>query len=166
MYFAGAGGTMWHIDNVDSNTPSAPVREVFYTSLANYNANATAYNGTVFVNTPITADSAGNIYFGFRVQGMAPAPLSTPQSGIARIDSNGNGIYVLAGTAANDGLIDQDSHNLAPALSNDESIVYVGVKASSNPNHSYLLGLNSTTLATVHSVFLRDLAMAAGLDNR
>ena len=40
MYYAGAGGTIWHIDNPDSNTPGAPVREVFYTSLAGYNANA------------------------------------------------------------------------------------------------------------------------------
>ena len=86
-----------------------------------YNANAAAYNNTIFVNTPITADSAGNIYFGFRVQGTAPAPLNTSQSGFARIDSNGNGIHVLAGAAANDILIDRDSHNLAPALSNDES---------------------------------------------
>ena len=156
MYFAGAGGTIWHIDNVDSNTPGAPVREVFYTSLATYNANAAAYNSTIFVNTPITADSAGNIYFGFRVQGTAPAPLNTSQSGFARIDSNGNGIHVLAGSAANDILIDRDSHNLAPALSNDESTLYVAVKSSTNPNHCYLLGLNSTTLATRHSVFLRD----------
>ncbi len=156
MYFAGAGGTIWHIDNVDSNTPGAPVREVFYASLASYNANAAAYNSTIFVNTPITADSAGNIYFGFRVQGTAPAPLNTSQSGVARIDSNGNGIHVLAGSAANDVLIDRDSHNLAPALSNDESTVYVAVKSSTDPNHCFLLGLNSTTLATTHSVFLRD----------
>ena len=56
MYFAGAGGTIWHIDNVDSNTPGPPVREVFYTSIAAYNANASAYNNSIFVNTPITAD--------------------------------------------------------------------------------------------------------------
>src|SRR6202008_3937987 len=69
MYFAGAGGTIFHIDNIDSNPPSAPVREVFYTSLANYNANAAAFNSTIFVNTPITSDAGGNIFFGFRVQG-------------------------------------------------------------------------------------------------
>ena len=73
LYFAGAGGTMFHIDNIDSNSPGAPVREVFYTSLANYNANAAAFNNTVFVNTPITADSTGNIFFGFRVR--RPRPL-------------------------------------------------------------------------------------------
>jgi hypothetical protein len=68
LYFAGAGGTMFHIDNIDSNSPTAPVREVFYTSLSGYIANQAGFNNTIFVNTPITADSAGNIFFGFRVQ--------------------------------------------------------------------------------------------------
>ena len=72
IYFAGAGGTMWHIDNIDSNSPTTPVREVFYTTLFAYNANATAFNNTIFVNTPITALSR-NIFFGFRVQGVAPS---------------------------------------------------------------------------------------------
>lgn len=152
MYYAGAGGTIWHIDNPDSNTPGPPVREVFYTSLTAYNANAAAYNSTVFVNSPITADAAGNIYFGFRVQGTAPAPLNT-QSGFARIDTNGNGTFVFAGTAAGDNAINQVSHNLAPALSNDGNTLYVVAKGSAN---SKLLGLDPTTLATKYSVFLRD----------
>ena len=156
MYYAGAGGTIWHIDNPDSNTPGTPVREVFYTSLSNYNANASAFNSTIFVNTPLTADANGNIYFGFRVQGTAPAPLNTTQSGIARIDSNGNGTYVLAGTAANDVAINRVSHNVAPALSNDGTTLYVVVKWSTNSSYGYLLGLNPTTLATKYSVFLRD----------
>ena len=156
LYYAGAGGTIWHIDNPDSNSPGAPVREVFYTSLANYNANAAAYNATIFVNTPITADSHGNIYFGFRVQGTAPAPLNTTQSGFARIDTSGTGIFVLAAAAAGDGAIQRDSHNVAPALSSDETTVYVAVKWSTNNRYCYLLGLDTTTLQTKFSVFLRD----------
>jgi hypothetical protein len=156
MFYAGAGGTVWHIDNPDSNSPSAPVRHVFYTSLSNYNINAAGYNNTIFVNTPITADSNGNIYFGFRVQGTAPAPLNTMQSGYARIDANGDGSFVLAGAAANDGLIERDSHNAAPALSNDGATLYVVVKWATNARYCYLLGLNSTTLQTKFSVFLRD----------
>jgi len=153
MYYAGAGGTIWHIDNPDSNAPGPPVREVFYTSLAGYNANAAAYNSAIFVNTPITADAAGNIYFGFRVQGTAPAPLNTTQSGFARIDTSGNGAFVLAGAAAGDNAINQVSHNLAPALSNDGNTLYVVAKGSAN---SKLLGLDPTTLATKYSVSLRD----------
>jgi len=153
MYYAGAGGTIWHIDNPDSNPPSSSVREVFYTDSATYNLNAAAYNSTIFVNTPITADAAGNIYFGFRVQGSAPAPLNTTQSGFARIDTNGNGTFVLAGTAANDSAINQVSHNLAPALSNDGNTLYVVARGSAN---SKLLGLDPATLETKYSVFLRD----------
>lgn len=156
MYYAGAGGSIWHIDNPDSDTPGPPAREVFYTSLAAYNSNAAAYNSTIFVNTPITADAAGNIYFGFRVEGTAPAPLNTSQSGVARIDSSGNGTYVLAGAAANDVAITRVSHNVAPALSNDGSTLYVVVKWATNRNYGYLLGLNPTTLATRYSVFLKD----------
>jgi hypothetical protein len=153
LYYPGAGGTIWHVDSPDSNTPGAPVREVFYTSLANYNANAAAFNATVF--TPITADSAGNIYFGFRVQGSAPAPLSTTQSGYARIDKNGVATYVLAGNAANDVSATLDSHNAAPALSNDETTLYVVVKAPGSTG-GHLLGLDLTTLATRYNALLRD----------
>jgi len=153
MYYAGAGGTIWHIDNPDSNTPGPPIREVFYTSLAAYSANAAAYNSSIFINTPITADAAGNIYFGFRVQGTAPAPLNTTQSGFARMDTAGSGTFVLAGAAAGDNAINQVSHNLAPALSNDGSTLYVVARGSAN---SKLLGLDPTTLATKYSVSLRD----------
>ena len=157
LYYAGAGGTMLHVDNIDSNSPSAPVRDVFYTTLANYTANQANFNNTVFINTPITADTAGNIFFGFRVQGAAPAPLSTTQSGLARISSTGTGTFVLASVAAgNDAQIDRDSHNAGPALSNDETSIYFPVKSSTNVFYSYLVELNSTTLTTKNRVFLRD----------
>lgn len=152
MYYAGLGGTIWHIDNPDSNNPGAPVREVFYASLAEYNANAAGYNSTIFVNGPITADAAGNIYFGFRVLGTPPAPLDTLQSGFARIDPSGHGTYVLASVAAGDNAINQVSHNVAPALSNDGSTLYV-IARGANPK---LLGLDPTTLVTKYSVLLRD----------
>ena len=128
---------------------------MFYTSLANYTANAAGYNSTIFINTPMTADSNGNVFFGFRVEGTAPAPLSTSQSGFARIDPNGNGTYVLAGTAANDATIRRDSHNSAPALSHDETTLYVVAKGTSS-SAGYLLGLDSTTLLPKYRVFLRD----------
>jgi hypothetical protein len=156
LYYPGAGGTVYYIDNVDSAGHGAPVQQVFYTTLAGYQANAAGFNSTVFINTPITADSNGNIFFGFRTQGTAPAPLSTTQSGFARIDPSGNAIYVLAGTAANDATISRDTHNSAPALSNDQTTVYVAVKATSTETYGYLLGLDSTTLATKFKVFLKD----------
>ena len=85
LYYAGAGGTILYITNPDSATPGTPVRQVFYTTLSDYQTRAASFNSTVFINTPLTADSNGDIFFGFRVQGTAPSPLST-QDGIARID--------------------------------------------------------------------------------
>ena len=157
LYYPGAGGTVYYIDNVDSVGHGAPVQQVFYTTLANYQANAANFNSTVFIDTPITADTSGNVFFGFRVQGTAPAPLNTTQSGYARIDPNGNATYVLAGTAAGDASIGFDSHNAAPAISNDQTTVYVVVKsATADSSYGYLLGLDATTLATKYKVFLKD----------
>lgn len=156
LYYPGNGGTIYYIDNPDSVSHGAPVQQVFYTTLANYQANASGFNSTVFINTPITPDSSGNVFFGFRVQGTAPAPLNTTQSGFARIDPNGNATFVLAGTAANDSTIGRDTHNSAPALSNDGTTVYVVVKGASSDTYGYLLGLDSTTLATKFKVFLKD----------
>jgi hypothetical protein len=155
LAFAGAGGTIWYVDNPDAiHTDADRVHVAFY-GLANYTANPSGFNSTVWVDTPITGDSQGNIYFGFRVQNTAPAPLTTTQSGYARIALNGAATYALAGNAAGDSNVFHDSHNLAPALSNDESTIYIGVKGSSR-DYSYLLGLDSTTLATKYKVFLTD----------
>jgi hypothetical protein len=156
LYYPGAGGAVYYINKVDSAGHGAPVQQVFYTSLANYQANASAFNSTVFIDTPITADSSGNVFFGFRVSGTAPAPLNTTQSGYARIDPSGVGTYVLAGTAAGDANIGSDTHNCAPALSNDQSTVYVAVKSSSTESYGYLLGLDATNLTTKFKVFLKD----------
>jgi hypothetical protein len=155
LYYAGRGGTVYYIDNPDSAAHGPPVQQVFYTDPATYLANASAYNSTIFINTPLTADSNGNVFFGFRVQGTAPAPLNSNASGFARIDPTGNGTYILTRAAANDNSINWDSHNSAPALSNDETTLYVLAKSSSN-EQGYLLGLDSTTLAPKYRVFLRD----------
>lgn len=155
LYYPGAGGTIYYRENFDAATPGAPVQICFYTNLLGYASNATAFNNTVFVNTPITADTSGNIFFGFRIQSTAPAPLSTTNNGFVRIDPAGNATYVLAPFAAGDNRISRNSHSSAPALSHDETTVYVPVKGT-NANYAYLLGLDSTTLATKYKVQLRD----------
>jgi glucose/arabinose dehydrogenase len=88
--------------------------------------------------------------------GTAPPPLSTTQGGFARIAPDGSATYVLAGAAANDPLIGRDSHNSAPALSNDETTLYVVVKSATTDAYAYLLGLDTATLARRYSVFLKD----------
>jgi hypothetical protein len=90
------------------------------------------------------------------VQGTAPAPLSTNQSGFARIAPDGSATYVLAGVAAGDIAITRDTHNSAPALSNDEQTLYVVVKAGTTNTYAYLLGLDARTLQTKFKVFLKD----------
>lgn len=157
LYYPGAGGTVYYIENPDSDTPGSPVQQCFYMPLADYHTNAAAFNSTVFVNTALTADTNGAVFFGFRVQtNGAPAPLSTTNGGYARLAPEGTATYVLAGAAAGDHLIGRDSHNCAPALSNDGTTLYVPVKAFSTANYGYLLGLDTTTLVTKYKVFLKD----------
>jgi hypothetical protein len=155
LYYAGPGGTIYYITDPDSDIPSAPVQQCFYTNMTGYAGDASNFNSAVVINTPLTADTNGVVFFGFRTQTNAPAPLNTTNSGFARIDSAGNGLYVLAGAAAGDPAISRDSHNCAPALSNDGTTLYVAVKGST-ANYAYLLGLDSTTLATKYKVLLRD----------
>ncbi|HEY4906542.1 MAG TPA: Ig-like domain-containing protein [Candidatus Acidoferrum sp.] len=155
LYYAGAGGTILYISNPDSATPGTPVRQAFYTTQSDYQTRAAGFNSAVFINTPLTADANGDVFFGFRVQGTAPSPLGT-QDGFARIDANGNGTYVLAGTAAADSAVSHDAQNSAPALSNDGTTVYFAAKSASNDNYAYLVGLDSTALTTKYRVLLTD----------
>jgi hypothetical protein len=150
LYFAGAGGTLYAMDAPDAGgTISGPL--VFY-GLDHYNADRAVYNQGVFINTPLTADAAGNVYFGFEVAGD-DTPLHL-QGGIARIAPDGSATYVEAHTAADDPDIWNTARNSAPALSNDGSKLYVAVNGTDQ--HGYLLELDSTTLATVNKVELKD----------
>jgi hypothetical protein len=162
LYYAGAGGTLYYIENPDSDTPSPPVQECFYTDLGSYQSNATAFDQTVFISTALTADTNGVIFFGFRLgtngvgPGAAPFPFNTTNSGFGRLGADGNGVYVLASDATGDAQIVRVPHNCGPALSLDGSTVYmVGHANGFNSGYSYLLGLDSGTLATKYSVLLR-----------
>jgi hypothetical protein len=155
LYYAGAGGTVYYVDNANTNSPSAPTQVCFY-GLANYTGNSAGFNGSVFIDTPITADSAGNIFFGFRTQGTAPAPLNSTKSGYAKIDSSGNGTYVFVDTMTGDANISFDCHNTAPALSNDESKLYVVAKWNTNAYYGYLVALNTSDMSTTSKIFLKD----------
>ena len=148
VYLPGAGGTVYYRDSPDSAT-GAQGQIAFY-GLANYQANAQTYTANVMISTPIISDAAGDIYFGFVVTGATPLNL---QSGIARIDANGLGTWIAAGTAAGDSSISQVAMNCAPALSADQGTLYIAV---SDGNAGYLLALNSTTLQQTARVRLID----------
>jgi hypothetical protein len=145
LYFAGAGGTVYYLDNPDANGAATTGQIAFY-GIANYSH---SLDSRVYINTPITSDSAGDIFFGFRVTGSNSLNLV---SGIARIGADGTGSWVSATAAAGDNRVTKVAQNSAPALSNDGSIVYVAVNGSAG----YLLALDSTTLATVSRVLLLD----------
>jgi hypothetical protein len=88
--------------------------------------------------------------------------LNPIRSGWARIDSNGSGSFVTVDAMTGDPNIFVDSHNVAPGISTDGRTVYVVAKGL-DPNYAYLVGLDSTTLATKYKVRLFDPRPGAGL---
>ncbi len=150
LYFPAAGGTVLVRDTPDQATGKLS-RLVFY-GAENLRGNQQAYDKNVQINTPITADSAGNLYFGFVVLGSTPIGL---QSGLARISASGQGSFVVATIAANDPQITKVDMSCAPALSRDEKTLYVGVN-NFDFGFGYLLALNSETLQTIGEVRLTD----------
>lgn len=146
VYFPGAGGTLFYRDNLDAALPASSGQLAFY-GIANYQNDPATFNATVFVNTPIIADAAGNVFFGFRTSGTAPLGL---QSGIARVDAAGNGSWVSATSIAADATVTRVPHQAAPALSPDGQTLYV-VAAAGVGGNGYLVGLNPATLAVKES---------------
>ena len=126
---------------------------MFYTSLANYLADAAAYNSTIFINTPVTADSKGNVFFRFAGPGTTPLRFTSSAKRLCPVDSNGNGTYVLAGTAANNPSV--DSHAVQLPLSVATKARFTSWRSPTRQD-TVVRALDSTTLAMTHRVFLRD----------
>ena len=145
LYAPGAGGKLLVRDNADS-AGGAIQTAVFYGAAA-YAASPAAFDASIFINTPITADSQGNVFFGFIATGANPAGLV---SGVARIGADGVGSWVSAAAAAGDPGIAKLAMNSAPALSPDLGTLYVAVNravVSGAVQSGYLLALDSSTLA-------------------
>ena len=156
VYFPASGGTVCYADSPDTaGARTGPDgRQAFY-GLANYQANTATFDSNVKINTAITCDRYGNLFFGFLVSGTVTLPGNvTLQSGIARIAEDGTGTWVAATTAASDSGIYELAYNQAPALSNDHRTLYIAVSGSDNAG--YLLALDSRTLATTGKTRLRD----------
>nr|HET7859729.1 hypothetical protein [Caldimonas sp.] len=151
-----AGGTILLRANADS--PGSTVARLAFYGLATYQANQAAFDGGVQISTPITSDAKGNLFFGFRASGTLPIAL---QSGIARIDRNGTGSWVSAGTAAADPSIRKVVYNCAPAITANGASLYVAVNSSNNSGASggYLLKLDAATLAMQARVRLKDVVV-------
>ncbi len=156
LYFPDAGGTVMSRGKADHATGT--IKRLAFYGIKNFQGNRALYTQNVRINTPITADAAGNIYFGFLVLGSTPIGL---QSGLARIAANGSAIFVSAATVSNDPSITKVAMNCAPALSPDGKTLYVAV-GNVDFGIGDLLALDSTTLQLIRQVRLTD--PATGLD--
>ena len=150
VYFPGAGGTVYYI--ADPDTPGATVSgQLAFYGIANYDH---SLDSEVFINTPLTADRDGTIYFGF----FAPRPNALGlTSGIARMDVHGHGTWIAASAVASDTTITKVATNCAPALSRDGHTLYVAVDGGHT--YSYLVALDSATLQPLGHVALTDPAL-------
>ena len=146
----GAGGKLLYRDDADA-AASSTNSLVFYGANM-YAANKAAFDAAVFINTPVTADASGNLFFGFVVTGTSnPGGLT---SGIARVGADGSGSWVSATSASGDTNMTRPAMGAAPALSADQKTVYVVVKSTGISGQ--LLALDSTTLALKSKAALTD----------
>jgi len=154
LWIPAAGGTLVSRSRVDLVLRPRIVRFAFYGADA-YDANPAAYDAAVFINTPLTVDKRGTVYFGFHVTGPTPLGLV---SGIARVTSRGVGTWVSAADASGDATMLKVPHNSAPALSRDNKTLYVAVSDGDGwgAGNGYLVALDSKTLAPLASVSLKD----------
>src|SRR5271169_1290584 len=111
--------------NPDSATGS--VTHLYFHGKTNYLADPQIYDQNVQINTPLTTDASGNLFFGFLVLGSTPIGL---RSGLARIAPDGTGTWVSAAAISGDSTITNVATSCAPALSNDGSTLYVAVDSS------------------------------------
>jgi hypothetical protein len=145
----GAGGKVVFRDDADS--ASAVTGSLVFYGKAAYTAAQAAFDASVFINTPITADNAGNLFFGYVTTAANPAGVS---SGIARIGADGTGSWVSAVDVSGETAMFKPAMAAAPAISNDQKTVYVVVKGSGNEGR--LLALDSTSLALKSKTSLID----------
>jgi hypothetical protein len=163
LYYAGPGGTVFYRTNPDSATGSV-VQLAFYgmTGANGYTINQSAFNGTVQISTPITADRSGNVYFGYQVTGTNPAGLPTG-GGIARISLTGAGKFVSAASLTGDGTTPYIAFNCAPALSVTQTTLYVATSTGATFGTGYLVSLNASTLGVNDFAALNDPRPGHGL---
>jgi hypothetical protein len=156
VIFPAAGGTV--LVRTKANDAQGEVKRLAFYGIRKFDLDPQAFSDNVRINTPITADHRGNIYFGFIVLGPTSNGL---QSGLARIDRDGKGSWVSAVAASGDPAMTKINMGSAPALSPDEKHLYVGA-SNFDFGSGDLVELNAATLQLEHAVRLID--PASGLD--
>ena len=156
LFTPGAGGTLLVTKNADKGD-NVPTRCAFV-GYDNYNAERELYNENVKICTPITVDEKGNAWFGFRTLGDSPdeTPIGKAQllSGIARVDAGGIGTWRAVKVLANDADAMRVQFQCAPALNDDESVLYFAVQLRTGSG--YLIGMDTTTMQTKYRARLLD----------
>jgi hypothetical protein len=147
LVMAASGGRVIIRDDVDS--PTSRTRVLTFFGDAAYRANPTAYNNNVKINTPITVDNNGIIYFGYQVLGSNPLGLV---SGLAKITPTGSGlsasaVYRYKSMAGLTGGLSNGkvTTNCAPAVSLDGKSLYF----STNGATPYIVAVSTASLAPI-----------------
>jgi hypothetical protein len=125
LYVPAAGGTvMKRADPEHSNQPS--YRQVFYGG-SNFFNNRALYSDGVKINTPLTVDNRGNVWFAFRTFGTTPdkTPIGSANllSGVAKLSASGSGQWRSAVDITGDSDSLSVTTQCAPAVSPDGSTV-------------------------------------------
>ena len=151
LYVPAGGGTLLFRDDPDASG-SAAGRVAFFGD-ALYAGDPAAFNASVFVNTPLTVDDAGNVYFGVQATGSNPAGVT---SCLVKVTPAGLSTSVPIPAYSSDMLKVQ--HNCAPALSPDGLTLYVAVNAADGTSGSagYLVAVRTSDLGFVAKVRLVD----------
>jgi len=150
---AASGGSIMVRASADQ-TNSMTKRIVFYTTLADFTQNQAAY-APIKINTPLTADSLGNIYFGYWVSSGVPSNVaaSLGTGGIAKVNVNtGACIYQSVEAMNFDTNLSRPAMNAAPALTTDGTSIYVALAGNDN----VLAKLATKTLKVTDHVLLID----------
>jgi hypothetical protein len=154
LYAPGAGGKLLVRDNADA-AQGAIQTAVFY-GATNYAAASAVFDANICINTPLTIDAQGNVFFGFTATGENPANLV---SGLARVGADGVGSWVSAAAIAGDASIAKVAMNSAPALSPDARTLYVALntaRVAGVVQSGYLVALDAATLAVKNKIALLD----------
>jgi hypothetical protein len=157
----GAGGSVLILSNADTAAYTQN-RVAFYTTFADYTAHAEAY-APIQINTPITPDGEGNIYFGYAVNGTLPSNLANlGTGGIVKMNvSNHQSSYASLQSLGLPAGVNQIQTNAAPALSLDGQHIYLAVDINyGSGGPGYLAKVNASTLTTEATVALMDPAVA------